>query len=524
MNEKNIESNESKIVAETSSADQDRDLVERSAPGRKQRRLLISASILALLVVVSLAVWYLLSPSNNQAGKPVPAPRSVTVDQPTDSAAATGGQTLTIAPEQIERAGIKTEIVGEQLALEGGAEAMAATGVVQANAYRETPVTSLIGGIVRRVIPQLGETVQNGQTVAIVFSDEFAAAQSRYVALLTEVDNARRNYERSQKLVRINQPGRTELDSATAQLKTKEAELEEMKKRYQRTGKLVQIGAASREELEQDTTKLRAAEAGAIEARARLVRAKQLLDINPATRSESEEALNKLRGAESEIASVRQKLLLYGASPQRISSLRSASQISSEIAVPAPISGTVTSRTVNQGEVIEASKELLRVTDLSSVWVIAQVYEKDLGRLRTGSGASVTTDAYPDKVFRGQVTYIDPSLNENTRTAQVRIELDNPDRALKIGMYVRTAFGALGQAEQTAPTIAATAVQNLGNGQVVFVATNEPNVFEMRRVRLGGETNGIYQVVEGLNVGDKIVTEGSFLLRAEWIKQHPNNP
>ena len=520
MNEKNIEPNETEISAETSSA-QARDLVEKSAPGQKQRRLVIAASILALVGAVSLAAWYLLSPSGGQAGKPVPAPRSVTVDQPTD-AASSGGQTLTIAPEQIERAGIKTEIVGEQLALEGG-ETAAATGVVQANAYRETPITSLIGGVVRRVVPELGETVQNGQTVAVVFSDEFAAAQSRYVALLTEADNARRNYQRSQRLVRINQPGRTELDQATAQLKTDEAELEEMRKRYQRTGKLVQIGAASREELEQDTTKLRTAEAEAVAARQRLARARQLLDINPATRSESEEALNKLRNAESEIASTRQKLLLYGASPQRISSLRSASQITSEIAVPAPISGTVTSRAVNQGEVIEANKELLRVTDLSSVWVIAQVYEKDLGRLRTGSGASVTSAAFPDRVFRGRVTYIDPSLNESTRTAQVRIELDNPERALKIGMYVRAAFGALGQAEQTAPTIAASAVQNLGNGQVVFVATGEPNVFEMRRVRLGAEMSGRYQVLEGLNVGDRIVTEGSFLLRAEWFKQHPDS-
>ncbi len=521
MNEKNIEHSETEISAETSSV-QDRDLVEKSAPGQKQRRLVIAASILALVAAVSLASWYLLSPSNGQAGKPVPAPRSVTVDQSTEDTSGTaGGQTLTIAAEQIERAGIKTEIVGEQLALEGGAESASATGVVQANAYRETPVTSLIGGVVRRVVPELGETVQNGQTVAVVFSDEFAAAQSRYVALLTEVDNARRNYERSQRLVRINQPGRTELDQATAQLKTDEAELEEMRKRYQRTGRLVSIGAASREELEQDTSKLRTAEAEAIASRARLARAKQLLDINPATRSESEEALNKLRNNESEIASTRQKLLLYGASPQKINSLRSVSQINSEIAVPAPISGTVTSRTINQGEVIEANKELLRVTDLSSVWVIAQVYEKDLGRLRTGSGASITTDAFPDRVFRGRVTYIDPRLDETTRTAQLRIELENSDRALKIGMYVRAAFGALGQAEQTAPTIAASAVQNLGNGQVVFVATSEPNVFEMRRVRLGGEKGGQYEVLEGLNVGDRIVTSGSFLLRAEWLKQHP---
>jgi multidrug efflux pump subunit AcrA (membrane-fusion protein) len=72
-------------------------------------------------------------------------------------------------------------------------------------------------------------------------------------------------------------------------------------------------------------------------------------------------------------------------------------------------------------------------------------------------------------------------------------------------------------------TIPASAVQNLGNQQVVFVAASEPNVFEMRSVRLGAETSGQYQVSEGLNVGEKIVTSGSFLLRAEWLKQHPGN-
>lgn len=521
MNEKNIEPNEAEIleIVDENRSIEEKDAVEQFVPPRKQRRILIAVSALAIVSVVVLAAWYLLSPSgNNQAGKPVPAPRSVTIDQPTDTATS-GRETLTIAPEQIEKAGIKTEIVGEQIASE--IIGALATGVVEANAYRETPVVSLVGGIVRRISPELGENVQNGQIVAIVFSDEFAAAQSHYVALLTETDNARKNYERTQKLVRINQPGRTEYDQATAQQKTAEAQLEEMKKRYGRTVKLVQIGASSREELEQDTTKLRTAEAETVAARERLARAKQLLDINPATRSESEEAANKLRNAESELASVRQKLLLYGASPQKINSLRSPSQINSEIAVPAPASGTVTSRTINQGEVIEANKELLRVTDLSSVWVIAQVFEKDLARIRQGSGASVTTDAYPNRIFRGQVTYIDPRLDETARTAQVRVELENPNRFLKIGMYVRVAFGALGQGEQTAPAIPASAVQSLGNRQVVFVAANEPNVFELRGVRLSAESNGKYQVLEGLNVGDKIVTDGSFLLRAEWLKQHP---
>ena len=264
------------------------------------------------------------------------------------------------------------------------------------------------------------------------------------------------------------------------------AELEEHHKHHARTEKLVAIGAASREELELATSKLKA--------------------------------------AESELANLRQRLLLLGLSSQRVSGLRSTSQVSSEVNLPAPASGSVTSRTVNSGEVIEANKELLRVTDLSSVWVVAQVYEKDLGKVHIGSGASITTDAYPGHVFRGQVSYVDPKVDPQTRTAQARIELANPGQQLKIGMYVNVAFGALGVAGSSVPIVPIEAVQNMGNRQVIFVATSDPSVFALRFVRLGPEGGGFFPVLEGLSVGDRVATEGSFMLRAEWLKSHPSGP
>ena len=150
------------------------------------------------------------------------------------------------------------------------------------------------------------------------------------------------------------------------------------------------------------------------------------------------------------------------------------------------------------------------------------MYEKDLGRIRVGSGASITTEAYPGRSFRGQISYVDPTLDPATRTAQVRIELANPGQMLKIGMYVNVAFATLGGAGSTVAVVPTNAVQNLHNQQVVFVAMNEPNVFAMRPVRLGPETNGRYPVLEGVSVGDRIVTEGSFLVRAEWLKSHPS--
>ena len=420
----------------------------KSAVGRNKSRNKKTA-IAALfggvaIATIALLVWLFVP--RGSGGRPVPAPRNIGAAEASNQVdtATSGESTLAITPEQAQRAGIKIETVGERISTE--ATGRQTTGVVQPNSYRETPVMSLVGGIVRSVGPELGQSVRKGQTIAVVFSNDLADAQTKYLAAF--------------------------------------AELDEHHKHHSRTEKLVEIGAASREELEM--------------------------------------AASKLKAAESDVANQRQRLLLLGLSSQRVSALRSTSQVSSEVSLPSPTSGTVTSRTVNSGEVIEANKEILRVTDLSSVWVVGQVYEKDLGKVHVGSGASITTDAYPGRVFRGQVSYVDPKVDPQTRTAQARIELANPGQQLKIGMYVNVAFAALVAAGSTVPVVPNAAVQNIGNRQVVFVAKSDPNVFAMRLVRVGPDSNGYSPVLENLSIGDRIVTEGSFMLRAEWLKSHPS--
>ena len=413
--------------------------------GPKRLVIVVIAGVIAIGIVAFLSWMLFFRSSSSGAGRPVPTPRTTSIEQ--TPSPTTAESTVTVSSDAVQRAGVKIEPVGEQIATETSATP-STTGIVQANAYRATPVVSLVGGIVRRVNAELGQTIARGQTVAVVFSDELAQAQSRYLGAL--------------------------------------AELEEHHKHHARTMKLVEIGAASKEEFEQATSKLKA--------------------------------------AESEVASLRQRLLLLGLSSQRINSLQSSSQINSEVSLPSPVAGTVIARSANPGEVIQADKEILRVADLSSVWVIGQVYEKDLGRIRVGSGASITSEAYPGRVFRGKISYVDPTLDPATRTAQVRIELANPGQVLKIGMYVNVAFATLGGSESTVPVVPTSSVQNINNQQVVFVATNDPTVFAMRPLRLGPEANGRYPVLEGVSVGDRIVTQGSFLLRAEWLKLHPSAP
>jgi membrane fusion protein, heavy metal efflux system len=417
--------------------------VSKRPVDRNRNRIAILAVVgVVAITAIGIVLWLFLRSGSSGAGRPVPTPRNIDAEQSSASPAQTSEPTISIDPEAAKRAGIKTEPVGEAILAGSAAPGQLTTGLVQANAYRTTPVVSVVGGIIRSVTAELGQNVSKGQAVAVIFSDDLAMAQSRYLNAL--------------------------------------AELDEHHKHHLRTVRLVEIGAASREELEQATT--------------------------------------KLRSAESEVASQRQRLMLLGLSERRIAQLQTPAQVNSEVSLPAPVSGTVISRIANPGEVIPADKEILRIADLSSVWVLGQVYEKDLGKVVVGGGASLMSDAYPGRVFRGRVSYIDPTLDPATRTAQARIELANPGQALKIGMFVNVAFAALGRSESTTPVIPKSAVQNINNQQVVFVETTSANTYAMRPVKLGPEVNNQYPVLEGLRVGERIVTEGSFLLRAEWLK------
>ncbi|MEO8649836.1 MAG: efflux RND transporter periplasmic adaptor subunit [Acidobacteriota bacterium] len=487
------------------------------------RRPIIVGSIAIAVISLVLATAYLLL-QNDDTGKPVPTPTTVSFGQNSEQqpTGVSGEQTITIEPDQLARIGLKFETVGETLS--GEAADISSTGTVQANAYAETPVIPQIGGVIRRVNVELGEYVKKGQPVAILFSDELAAVQSRYLILQTEVRTSRSNYERSSKLSDLNPVSKRELDAAVARLKTVVAELEEHHQHHRRAANLLEIGAISREAFEDATTRLRTAEANVEEAKKQLERAREVARLNPVSGAEFEKAAVMLQTAESELASTRQKLIVYGLSPQRVASLRFASQINAEIALTAPVSGTITTRTVNAGEAVEANKEIMKVTDLAKVWVIAQVYEQDTSTLRLRSGASVTTDALPGRLFRGNVTYIDPNIDQKTRTTQVRVELENVGGVLRIGTYVNVAFGSSGKAESTVPVVPASAVQMIGSREAVFVVTDQPNVFRIKFVRLGNENDQKRIVLEGLQVGDRVVTDGSFLLRAEMLKAGPIQP
>jgi membrane fusion protein, heavy metal efflux system len=251
--------------------------------------------------------------------------------------------------------------------------------------------------------------------------------------------------------------------------------------------------------------------------RQKLERTQQLVTIGAASRQELEEVTAVHVSRATEVEAARQRLLLLGLRRAHVDALHSPSQIVSKVMVPAPISGVITGRSANLGQVVGMGQELFMVTDLSQVWAIGDLYEQDFQAVRVGSEAAMTTPAYPGLTLRGRVAYIDPRVDPQTRTAKVRVEVPNSEGRLRLGMYVTITFTTRGGARQVA--VPSTAIQAIGERHVVFLpVADAEGTFVHRTVQVGQAHGGFSAILSGLQPGETVVTEGSFFLRAELLR------
>lgn len=252
----------------------------------------------------------------------------------------------------------------------------------------------------------------------------------------------------------------------------------------------------------------------------KLVRTQELVRLGAASRQELEEIEANHQVHAAHVEEARQKLLLLGLEDAQVADVAAGRKASTNIAIPSPLDGVVTARNVNLGQVVTTAQDLLTVTDLSSLWIEANLLENDFGAVRVGTQATITTPAYAGRQYRGVVSYIDPQVDPQTRTAKVRVAVDNPGLALRLGMYMDVLFTS--PASATAPVVPKQAIQAIGPTSVVFVPVEgEPGRFLQRTVKIGDESAAGFRVLEGLKPGETVVTDGSFLLRAEAIRQHP---
>ena len=206
------------------------------------------------------------------------------------------------------------------------------------------------------------------------------------------------------------------------------------------------------------------------------------------------------------------RLRNWDISEEQIRALAKSGTSKRTLTFRSPVSGVVTEKKALQGMRFMPGDTLYQVADLSSVWVVADVFEQDIAQVRTGAMAKVRINAYPDKVFEGRVTYVYPTLNPETRTVPVRVELANPGQLLKPAMFaqVEVPVGGKGQVV-TVPT---SAVIDSGTRQIVLIAHGEGR-FEPRDVKLGGHSESHIEVMDGVKAGEKVVVAANFLIDAE---------
>lgn len=342
---------------------------------------------------------------------------------------------ITLSPEAIENAGIKTEAISlRPISVE-----YAFTGKVSVNETRLAHVGPRIPGRAVEVFANPGDYVKKGQPLAVIDSPELGEAQSQYLKAKTTFEIAEKSYERAKIVLE---------------------------------GKVISTGEFQRRE-------------------------------------------GEYLSAKAELKATDDRLHLLGMTEKEIASIGKEHTINSKVAIYSPISGAVIERHLTLGEVVEPVKPLFTVADLSNLWVIADVTEADIPKIKKGQTVAIVVSAYPEKVFKGKLSYISEVIDPETRSVKVRAEVDNAKGMLKPEMFATVRISTSEREKVLA--VPESAVQREGDKSIVFVAVDE-HEFEKRVIEVGPRINGFHRVLSGVKEGEKIVVNGAFTLKSEGQK------
>jgi len=358
------------------------------------------------------------------------------------------GQNTTAAPTK--NSAIEIELVGPQSI----AGVIPATGKVLVPEDRVAVIGPVNAGRIVRLFAGQGSRVQKGQKLADLESADIDQAEADYLKALADYENARR--------------------SSVAEIRLAQENYDRTKLLYEKT----------------------------ITAGKNLQTAEHDLEVAKAAGESS------VNGAKATLTAARRHLLILGLSSSTIDSLPKKPDLAAVFSLNSPIAGTVIERNATVGASVGTDANLFKIIDLSRVWIDANVFEKDLARVRMGQEVKVNLPALPGSTYTGRVILIDSVVDPETRTIKVRTEVANPDSRLKPDMFANVEI--VTDLNRSAISVPQTAVLNDGGKTVVFVA--EGNGYQKREVHTGIQNGDRLEIVEGLSPGEKVVVKGNYLL------------
>ena len=356
---------------------------------------------------------------------------------------------ITIDDRTRDTIGLKVQAVEQR----PFADVIQANGVVTPNETRVAHVRLLAPGRVEQVHVRVGDRVQSGQPLLTYDNVDVGELVGDYLGAAAAVDRAA-------------------------------ADADVAKRALERATKLVEVGGLSRGEYER-------------------------------REAEHKRALAEVTTVRAAMTNIERRLQRFGLDANDLARLRTSSgdaASSSRTTVRAPFGGVVTAADVAPGEAVDTQRELFTIADLSTVWVIGDLYQKDIASVRRGQEAQITTESYPGETFIGRITHVSDMLDPSSRTAKVRCEVPNRDGRLKLQMFAT--MGIPTTTARDALVVPAAAVQQVDDDAVVFVQTGEES-FEKRVVEVAAGNGGWVPVLSGLKVGERVVTEGGFMLKSK---------
>ena len=362
---------------------------------------------------------------------------------------------------------VKMDLVGqrnvglkdEEATTRNVVETLQVTGSVGVNETRVGHIRPITQGRILSVAVRVGDVVRAGQTLAAYDNIELGETLGQYGVAMAEMQKA--------------------VAAAGASEKSRD-----------RARNLVTMGAVAQAELERRNADYATAVAG-------------------------------INSQKAELARIEEKMHRFGLTDEEIKATVNASgghghREVSRSTLRAPFNGVVTKYDVAEGEVVGSDRELFTIADLSTVWVQADVYEKDIATVRKGLSVKVSVDSYPGEFFDGRITYVSDALDPKTRTAKVRCEVPNPNGKLKLDMFASIEIPT--PKGRSAVMVPSTAIQQIEDRQLVFVRITETE-FERRDVKLGSREGEFVEIMSGIRLGDRVVTKGSFDVKSTLLRE-----
>jgi len=364
----------------------------------------------------------------------------------------TSSEMVQITPESQKEVGIAVEPAG----FRNQGETLSATGTVSEDPLRVAHIRPLARGLIEKAYARLGDRVSAGDPLVEYDNIELGLALGEYL-------------------------------SAQSELQRSLTDLQVRKTILERAKEMLKVGAIAR----------------------------TAYDLREA---EYKDAEAKTVGARATVEKVEEQIHRFGWTDQDLANLQSKPRTGHNIThsvLRAPFSGIITNYHASVGEFVEPSTELLAITDMSSLWVLADVFEKDLAHVQTGKAVQVRVASYPGRVFPGKITYLADTIDPKTRTAKVRCVVENNGGILKLEMFATVEIPIdRGGSVLAVPD---SAIQQIEGKPVVFVRNSEKE-FQRREVQTGLASGGYTEIRSGIKAGDMVATQGSFVIKTAFLR------